>query len=156
MRASVATAATALGLLGCAFAALAWAQGALDLRLPPDRGARSDASCRICGEIRSIREVSAGRAEVGPDPSRAALGNASEWAVVGAALTVPTGPDAPSGAARIGAVGTPEMAQRFSNNTFEITVRMDSGERVVLQRRDGAFFRVGDRVVVSEGRLEKR
>jgi outer membrane lipoprotein SlyB len=151
--------ATAFGLACSCFIALAWAQGLIipDLRNPslyrePSRGADS---CRVCGEIRSIREVSAGQVEVGPNPTRAAAGNANDWAVVGAAIMLPTGPDAGSASARVGAVGTPDMAERFGSNTFEIVVRMDTGERVSLQRRDGAFFRVGDRVAVSDGRLEK-
>ena len=144
----------ALALLMGAAAAV-WAQGTLDLRLPPDRPARSEASCRICGEIRSIREVSAGQAEVGPNPARTAAGTANEWAVVGAAIVLPTGPDARGSPAHVGAVGTPEMAERFGSNTFEIVVRMDTGENQVLRRRDGALFRVGERVAVSGGRLEK-
>jgi outer membrane lipoprotein SlyB len=149
--------ATALGLACSCFMALAWAQGLIipDLRNPALYRDAPKGSCRICGEIGSIREVSAGKVEVGPDPARAAAGNPNDWAVVGAAITMPTGPDAPSGAARLGAVGTPEMVERFGSNTFEIVVRMDTGERLVLQRRDGAFFRVGDRVAVSGGRMEK-
>ena len=156
--------ALAPGLLGCAAlwaalcAGLAGAQGLVipDLRNPalynpPPAGA----SCRVCGEIRSIREVGGGSVAVAPDPTRSAAGNPNDWAVVGAAITLPTGPDVRDAQPRIGAVGTQEMVARFGANTYEITIRMDDGERKVLQRRDGTLFRVGDRVTVSAGMLEK-
>ncbi len=54
----------------------------------------------------------------------------------------------------MGAVGTPEMVERFGSSTYEIAVRMDSGERQVVQRKDGARFRVGDRVTLSGGMME--
>jgi outer membrane lipoprotein SlyB len=54
----------------------------------------------------------------------------------------------------VGAVGTPEMAQRFSANGYEVTVRMDDGQRQVLQRRDGGRFRLGQRVTLSGGMME--
>jgi outer membrane lipoprotein SlyB len=47
------------------------------------------------------------------------------------------------------------MVARLGANTYEITIRMDDGERKVLQRRDGTLFRVGDRVTVSAGMMEK-
>ena len=91
---------------------------------------------------------------VGPNPAASAAGNPNNWAVVGAAVYVPTGgggPDSP----RMGAIGTQEMVERFGANTYEITIRMDDGERRVLQRRDGTLFRVGDRVTVSDGMMQK-
>jgi len=146
---------TALGLAGLCFAALAWAQGRLDLRLPPERPSAA-ASCRMCGEIRSIREVQTeAPVAVAPNPAQTTASNPNSWAVVGAAVYMPTGTGANQGP-HLGAVGTPEMVERFGSNTYEITVRMDTGENQVLRRRDGAFFRVGERVVLSEGRLEKR
>jgi outer membrane lipoprotein SlyB len=147
---------TALGLAGFCFAALAWAQGALDLRLPADRRPPTDASCRICGEIRSIREVQTeAPVALAPNPARTTAGNPNSWAVVGAAVYLPTGAGV-NHAPQLGAVGTPEMVERFGSSTYEITIRMDTGESQVVRRRDGAYFSVGDRVVVSEGRLEKR
>ena len=143
----------------CCMAAAAWAQGLIipDLRNPAlyNEPAKGAASCRVCGEIRSIREVQTeAPVPVGPNPARSAAGNSNNWAVVGAAIYVPTddgSPDAP----RMGAVGTQEMVERFGANTYEITIRMDDGERKVLQRRDGTLFRVGDRVTVSDGMMQK-
>lgn len=150
---------TALALLGCAAAASAAparAQGVTipDLRNPAlYREARPASACNVCGEIRSIREVATEpRMPVAPDPARTTAANPNSWAVVGAALYLPTGTnDAP----QIGAVGTPEMVERFGANTYEITIRMDNGEIRVVQRRDGTRFRVGDRVTVSAGMMER-
>jgi outer membrane lipoprotein SlyB len=99
--------------------------------------------------------VGGGSVAVAPDPTRSAAGNPNDWAVVGAAITLPTGPDVRDAQPRIGAVGTQEMVARLGANTYEITIRMDDGERKVLQRRDGTLFRVGDRVTVSGGMMEK-
>jgi hypothetical protein len=152
---------TALAWLGCAAAAcapLAWAQGVIipDLRDPslyrePARGA---GSCRICGEIRSIREVAGPRVEAAPNPARTTANNPNSWAVVGAAVYLPTGTGSGE-SPQVGAVGTPEMVERFGANTYEITIRMDTGENQVVQRRDGTRFRVGDRVTVSAGMMER-
>jgi outer membrane lipoprotein SlyB len=149
--------ALALGLLSCA-AALAWAQGGVvipDLRNPAlyREPARAGA-CRVCGEIRSIREVALEPpVSVAPNPSRTTVNNPNEWAVVGAALYLPTGTGREE-QPRIGAVGTPEMVERFGANTYEIAVQMDDGERRTVQRRDGARFRVGQRVTLSGTMLE--
>lgn len=152
---------TALALLGCAAAApaaIAWAQGVVipDLRDPAlYREARPASACNVCGEIRSIREVATEpRAPVAPDPARTAASNPNSWAVVGAAIYLPTGTGT-SESPRVGAVGTQEMVERFGANTYEITVRMDNGENRVVQRRDGTRFRVGDRVTVSAGMMER-
>ena len=151
--------ATALAVIGCAataLAAIAWAQGIVvpDLRDPAlYREAKPASACNVCGEIRSIREVATeARVPVAPDPARTTANNPNSWAVIGAAVYLPTGTnDAP----QIGAVGTQEMVARFGANTYEITVRMDTGENQVVQRRDGTRFRVGDRVTVSAGMMER-
>jgi hypothetical protein len=151
----------ALGLACCAFAALAWAQGLVipDLRDPSlYRERPRDAgggSCKVCGEVRAIREVQTeAPVSVAPNPRLTTQNNPNNWAVVGAAVYLPTGTGTPQ-SPHIGAVGTPEMVERFGSSTYEITIRMDTGENLVLQRRDAARFRVGERVAVSEGRLEK-
>ena len=149
-------------LAGAAAASIGavWAQGLIipDLRDPSlyREPAKSAGSCRVCGEIRSIREVQTeAPVAVAPNPAQTTASNPNSWAVVGAAVYLPTGTGT-NQAPQLGAVGTPEMVERFGSNTYEITVRMDTGENQVVRRRDGAYFRVGDRVVLSEGRLEKR
>jgi len=147
--------ALALGLLWCA-AAVAWAQGVVipDLRDPAlYREPARTGACRVCGEIRSIREVAVEQAPVAPNPSRTTVINPNDWAVVGAALYLPTGTGRDE-QPRIGAVGTPEMIERFSANTYEITILMDDGERRSVQRRDGTRFRVGQRVTLNGAMME--
>lgn len=55
----------------------------------------------------------------------------------------------------VGGVGTPEMRERFSQSTYEITNRLDTGATTVVQRRDGANFRVADRVRARGIELER-
>lgn len=148
-----------LGWAAAACSALAWAQGVIipDLRDPSlyREPAKSAGTCRICGEIRSIREVATeARVPVAPNPARTTANNSNNWAVVGAAVYLPTGTGS-SESPHVGAVGTPEMVERFGANTYEITIRMDTGENQVVQRRDGTRFRVGDRVSVSAGMMER-
>lgn len=143
----------------CFVVVAAWAQGVIipDLRNPAlyREPAKSAAACRVCGEIRSIREVQTeAPSAVAPNPARSTANNPNDWALVGAAVYLPTGTGTRE-SPQIGAVGTPEMVERFGANTYEITIRMDDGERKVLQRRDGTLFRVGDRVTVSAGMMER-
>ncbi len=148
--------APAFGWLLLGAAAVAWAQGALDLRIPADRPSARGATCRMCGEIRSIREVHLqGAAPVAPiNPARSTAAPGNDWAVVGAAVYTPIGRGTDADW-QVGAAGTQEMAERFGASTFEITVAMDTGERKVVQRRDGTRFAVGDRVTLTDTLMEK-
>jgi len=144
----------ALGSLLLCAAAAVWAQGAgtLDLRDPAlYRDPPRSSACRVCGEISSIREIRGDASIPGSrSQDRGAGGGPTDWAVVGAVFLVPIGPgvkDTPY----VGAVGTPEMAARMGANTYEITIRMDNGERQVVRRSDGASFYVGERVTLSGG-----
>ncbi len=141
------------GLPGAALlvaAAAAWGQTLMiDPRDPALYREKPRASnCRVCGEISSIREVviQANRNPVG--------GQAAGPLVFGAVVLVPFGP---GGAEQpyVGGVGTQEMAERLGNATYEITVRMDTGERQTVQLRDGGSYRVGERVTVSGGMLAR-
>jgi hypothetical protein len=133
--------------------AAAWAQ---PFQIPEERfpGIKLDvpsagALCNVCGEIRSIREIYVGfqAAPAGANPS------ADAPQVVGNVLSLPFGPGKNDGP-RVGTAGTPEMNARFAESSFEIAIRMDNGERRMLQRRDGNKFQVGDRVTVRSGQLE--
>ena len=151
--------APAFGWLLLGGAALAWAQGTLDLRVPSTRdGARNvpSGACRVCGEVRSIREVAAeAPAPVAPqNPAHVPSTPGSDWAVVGAAVYTPIGRGTQTDW-QVGAVGTPEMAERFDGSSYEIEVRMDDGERKLVRRRDGTRFAIGERVTVSGGMMEK-
>lgn len=128
-----------------ATAAVAWAQGTLNID-PRDpalyREPARASSCRVCGEVRSIREV---RAE--PNRNASSPGNQP---VFGAVVLLPFGPGGKADP-YVGGVGTQDMAERLNANSYEILIRMDNGEQLVMLRRDGASFRVGERVTVSGG-----
>jgi hypothetical protein len=72
---------------------------------------------------------------------------------VGAVVALPLG-DSSADQSFVGGVGTPEMRSRFSESSYEITVLLDNGAYAVAQRRDGARFRVGDRVRMRGIELE--
>jgi len=57
--------------------------------------------------------------------------------------------------ARVGAVGSPEMQQRFIELSYEITVRFDDGRYGLIEQADPGDLRVGDRVRLVKGRLER-
>jgi outer membrane lipoprotein SlyB len=149
-----------VALLGFLFGAAAWAQSdkPLDLRAPPPEApAPGAALCKVCGEIRSIREVHVGRTP----PARSGIPNeyigsqpgTETWRVVGTVAYLPLGGRSDEGW-RVGAVGTPEMQSQLGETSYEITVAMDSGERRTIQRRDGLRFQVGQRVTLRSGELE--
>ncbi len=123
---------------------------------PPAPAPRVGAVCDTCGVIRSIREIQSQRPVAVPgafqnDPGE--HGGAGGTIRVGAVVALPMGEGA-NDQAFVGGVGTPEMRARFSQSTYEITIRLDNGASTVAQRRDGANFRVGDRVRVRGIELE--
>jgi len=127
-------------------AAATWAQGMLiDPRDPAlYREPARAGSCRVCGEIRSIREVQF-------EPNRE-LNNPSNQLVFGAVVLLPFGPGGKNDP-YVGGIGTQEMAERMGTSGFEIIIRMDDGEMKILQRRDPGSFQVGQRVTVSGGMI---
>ena len=129
-----------------------------NFRLPylgePVRGAvlRPDQPCDDCGRILSVREAAA--APGGASPRYQGGGREPfNQNLVGAVVYLPLS-DNSADKPFIGGVGTPEMNERFGNNTYQIEVRMDDGSMRYLSRRDGARFSVGDRVRTRDGRLE--
>jgi hypothetical protein len=112
-------------------------------------------TCLVCGEIRGIREVSAGRAQNQEKPSEP-VGTRSGLdtpPVVGTVAQFTFGAEK-GDRWNFGAAGTPEMQARLGEIYYELTVVMDSGERRTLQRRDGNRFHVGQRVALRQGELE--
>jgi len=142
------TAAT-LVTLGCALCGVAFGQG---LIIPQYRDAISrpkpTASCPECGTVRSIREITARR-----DPKVHGTGSATAFdsRVVGAVIVLPF--DSNRGA-HVGGVGTDEMNDRMGLSSYELTIVMDDGAQRIIERRDGGRYGIGDRVRLSEGRLE--
>jgi len=155
--------ATALAAL-LAAAARAQQDPPLDLRLPrgdaPAASSAGSALCKVCGEVRSIREVHVGRTRgveaVVPTEyvgSQSSIENGRTLSV-GAAVVLPFGGNPSDQRWRIGTAGTPDAQARLGDVSYEITVQMDGGEQRTIQRRDGARFRVGERVTLRSGELE--
>ena len=120
----------------------------------PSKGGEAG-KCEDCGVVRSVREVHrrAGSA------SRSPAGNAAgppESRVVGAVMVLPFGAGySPSNSrAFVGGYGTPEMNERMGELSYEIAVRMDDYTLRTVEQRDGGQFTIGDRVRVSDGRVE--
>ena len=125
-----------------------------DFRDPPRATLTPGEPCEACGTIRSIREVRMQRPVTVPrvfqnDPIDHGPGS---QVIVGAVVALPLG----GGAEKpfVGGVGTPEMRERFSETTYDVTVQFDNGGYSIVQRADGASFRVGDRVRLRGIELE--
>ena len=140
---------------GIALAASAQSYRIPDLKPAAPRVApapRAGEPCVNCGKILSIREINTDTSRGVPTPAPVGTGtggtdagNPTQQNLVGAVIYLPfggQGADKPY----IGGVGTPEMYKRFSETTYEITVRLDDGSYRFLRRPDGAQFGVGDRV----------
>jgi hypothetical protein len=114
-------------------------------------------TCTVCGQVRSVREVAAGR------PSSETMRLAQSPPGTGSALDIPpvVGTVArfefDSGRPdewHLGSAGTPEMRMRLGEIYYEVLVVMDGGERRTVTIRDGNRFHVGQRVAVRSGELE--
>ena len=111
-------------------------------------------TCLVCGEIRGIREVSAGPGGRAPTPG--AVGNPSgldTGPVVGTVAQFRFGGERAEGWT-FGAAGTPEIQTRLGETYYEVTVAMDTGDKRTVQRKDGNRFHVGQRVALRAGELE--
>ncbi|HSF21115.1 MAG TPA: hypothetical protein VLA81_03670 [Burkholderiales bacterium] len=125
-----------------------------DFRDPPRATLTPGEPCEACGTIRSIREVRVQRPVTVPrvfqnDPIDRGPGS---QVIVGAVVALPLG----GGTEKpfVGGVGTPEMRERFSETTYDVTVQFDNGGYSIVQRADGASFSVGDRVRLRGIELE--
>ena len=125
-----------------------------DFRDPPRATLTPGEPCEACGTIRSIREVRVQRPVTVPrvfqnDPIDRGPGS---QVIVGAVVALPLG----GGTEKpfVGGVGTPEMRERFSETTYDVTIQFDNGGYSTVQRADGASFRVGDRVRLRGIELE--
>lgn len=122
---------------------------------PPEASSRPAAPCNNCGVIRAIRETQSQRAMTVPQgvQNPQISGGPESPVRIGAVMALPMG-EGGGEQSYVGGVGTPEMRARFSESNYEITVLLDSGAYAVAQRRDGARFRVGDRVRMRGIELE--
>lgn len=154
---------------GLTVAAAAWMLGlfvradAQSIRIPDFRneppasvsGPRPGESCERCGVITSIRQVQNRRPVPVPqslqtNPVDQGPGSS---VLVGAVIALPTG-DGPGSQPYVGGVGTPEMRERFTETSYEMGIRLDTGGYTQVTRQDGARYRVGDRVRVMGTQLE--
>jgi hypothetical protein len=145
-------------LLFCLCVAAAYGQA---IRIPDFRDTtpvvlKPGEVCDKCGVIRSIREVQVGRPVPVPEAFRTnPEGGLGSDIYVGAVVALPLAEKGEQpGKPFVGGVGTPEMRARFSESTYEITIRLDDGGYTQVTRRDGASYRIGDRVRVSGTQLE--
>lgn len=122
----------------------------------PSVSSRPAEPCNNCGVIRAIRETQSQRPVTVPqglqNPSTMS-GGADTSVLVGAVVAIPMSEG--SDQAFVGGLGTPEMRARFTESNYEITVLLDNGAYAVAQRRDGALFKVGDRVRMRGIELER-
>jgi hypothetical protein len=112
-------------------------------------------TCVVCGEIRSIREVSNAQAP-GQRAAQTPVGSPSGLdtpPVVGTVAQFRFDQGRGEGWS-FGAAGTPEMQARLGETFYEVTVAMDVGERRTIRRSDGNRFFVGQRVALRGGELE--
>ena len=112
-------------------------------------------TCDECGVVRSVREI---HRRANP-AYRSSAGDASgppESRVIGAVMVLPfgRGSSSSSRAGFVGGVGTPEVNERMGELSYEVAVRMDDYTLRTVEQRDGGQFTIGDRVRVSEGRVE--
>ena len=114
---------------------------------PPAAASRPLESCSNCGVIRAIRETQSQRSIAVPQgiQNPQMSGGAESSVRIGAVVALPMS-DSSNDQPFVGGVGTPEMRARFSESSYEITVLLDNGAYAIAQRRDGARYRVGDRV----------
>ena len=113
-------------------------------------------TCEDCGVVRSVREV---HRRADRPAYRSPAGDAAgppESRVVGAVMVLPFGAGYSPSSSRafVGGYGTPEMNERMGELSYEIAVRMDDYTLRTVDQRDGGQFTIGDRVRVSDGRVE--
>ena len=103
--------------------------------------------CKQCGTINSIREVQQYREGATP--------NAGADAPIGLVIYIPMGPGRNKADSFAGSVGNHEWQNRVSSTRYEFTVRMDDGDFQLVQKNGASDFRVGERVRVDRGQLER-
>ena len=123
----------------------------------PDNSALTG-TCRDCGVVRSIREIRTERQSSRPDTyvtSQQYLATRQNTPPsVGPVFTLTWGRNEQP-QTHIGAMGSPEMQQRFLEITYEVTVRFDDGRYGLIEQDDVGDLRIGDRIQVINKRVER-
>jgi hypothetical protein len=161
-RGSTQTSARVAQLVAGSFAVLLCATAALaaeDASPQPKPQTSATATCRDCGVLRSVREIRTERKNSRQDTyvnSQQYLQSRpfDQQPLVGPAISFSWGGGSQT-QATVGAVGSPEMQQRFIEINYEMTVRFDDGRYGLIEQPDPGDLRVGDRVRLVKGRLER-
>jgi len=145
------------------FASLLWAAQTLAAddvsAAPKPQPTAAAATCRDCGVVRTIREIRTERKTPRQDTyvsSQQYLQSRpfDQQPLIGPAVSFSWGGKTET-QARVGAVGSPEMQQRLIELSYEITVRFDDGRYGLIEQADQGDLRVGDRVKLVKGTLER-
>jgi hypothetical protein len=142
--------------------ALSWLPGAVAADAPavqPTPPTSITGTCRDCGVVRSIREIRTERNASRQDtyvssPEYLQARPFDQQPLVGPVITFSWGGKNQT-QARVGAVGSPEMQQRFIDISYEITVRFDDGRYGLIEQQDPNDLRPGDRVKVVKGLVQR-
>lgn len=115
-------------------------------------------TCRDCGVVRSIREVRTERTRSRPDiytTSPQYLDTRpNDPPRIGPVFTLSWGKgEKPS--PHVGAVGSAEMQQRYTEVTYEFIVRFDDGRFGLIEQDTTGDLQAGDRVQVVDKRVER-
>jgi hypothetical protein len=113
-------------------------------------------TCRDCGVLRSIREIRTERQISRPDvyvTSQQYLETRQNTPPsIGPVFTLSWGRNEQP-QTHVGAVGSPEMQQRFLEIIYEVTVRFDDGRYGLIEQDDVGDLRIGDRIQVVNKRV---
>lgn len=114
--------------------------------------------CSDCGVVRTIREIRTERRNSRPDiyvTSPQYLDTRpNDPPRIGPVISLSWGRNDQT-QARIGAVGSAEMQQRFTEITYEVIVRFDDGRFGSIEQDDASDLRVGDRVMVADKKVAR-
>jgi hypothetical protein len=117
-----------------------------------DTGVASN--CRDCGVLRSIREIRTERELRRPDvyvtsPQYLAT-RQDDPPRIGPVLSFSWGKRNEQIQTRVGAIGSPQMPQRFIEISYECLVKFDDGRSALIEQDDVANLRIGDRVQMMD------
>jgi hypothetical protein len=112
--------------------------------------------CTDCGVLRSIREIRTERQLKRPDiyvTSPQYLSTRDEPPRIGPVISFSWGSRSDQTQTQIGAVGSPQMQQRFIDISYELTVKFDDGRYALIEQDDVGNLRIGDRVRLVDRRV---
>ena len=126
-----------------------------DKSKPPSESTRA---CHDCGVVRSIREVRTERTLSRPDiytTSPQYLDTRPyEPPRIGPVFSLSWGAGKET-QAHVGAVGSPQMQQHYTDISYDIIVRFDDGRFGLIEQQDTDDIRVGDRIQVVDKKVQR-